>query len=164
MASEVEMITSIPQPPYITLLGGQTKVIKWRLPPAGAYELIIEQNVPRPDFTLRAWISSVPVDKLIMNTWNQRHFSLPKIQSRVWLGSKTHKPNPELEKFYLSIYEVEPDTTYYLNVKNLENFHNGFELAFIIPGTSIIIPAPDEIIIKEPEIPIVNETTINVEE
>lgn len=129
LPSGAQIILEIPQPPIMEPGGGVTMIFPFTLPASGKYEIYMEQVAPRPDFSLQCWLTQKPLSGTIFTQNNIDKFNIPKHQIRFWASAGEEPP----QEGYWGFYILEPNTEYFLNIKNRENAMNGFEIAFIDP-------------------------------
>jgi hypothetical protein len=149
---------TIPYPPVIDINGGMVDVYPFTLPASKKFELYLEQVSERPDFTLRAWISKMPMDDVVEAIAGIQHFKIPKLQIKLWLSD-----NIETNEQYYCNYQLNSGQEYYLNIQNLENTSNRYEIAFIDPDDSIPLPEePTDITVEidEPALPVLPDLSV----
>ena len=110
------------------ILPGHTNIFEFSVPMFGSLEVKIAHILPNSqDFSIDCWISETPLDGLVLGQ-----------------GFGHHKAHRRADKFefydsYLRADEDDPRLfldsfrTYYMNVKNLQNRINAYELDFVIP-------------------------------
>ena len=74
------------------------------------------------DFSLDLWVSGSPLDDLLL-TRGLGHIKLSRVHDDRLIRDELLKPSPDHEGLYLP-----SGITYYVNVKNLENRQNAYEL------------------------------------
>jgi hypothetical protein len=147
------LIDPLPTPPVTDIQGGTTLVFPISIPTTGKMELFLEQLEMRPDFTLRAWISTEPLNNYVMPDDGPKNFFIPRSQIRIWLYDGIKLPPTKTAAGYYLMYTLVPNTTYYLNVSNLENFGNRFDIALLKPISPSKETYEEVVIEKKPVIP-----------
>lgn len=87
----------------------------------------IIHNVNRPDFTPRLWISNRP--RSLSVSWGGRpdHINIKNTFYDIRIVASTDK------KLYSKLYTfLVEEGLWYINVQNLENFRNGYQISFPI--------------------------------
>jgi hypothetical protein len=104
------------------ILSGQTHVFAFTVPINGTVNIGVSHILPNSqDYSLDVWISEEPLDGLVLQN-----------------GFGHYKPTRRLREFLINDMFTEmrgddkmfliPARTYYVNVKNLQNRVNGYEL------------------------------------
>lgn len=153
----VEIVPVIPSPPVLKIGGGGTLIFPFELPPSKQLQLFMQASPFRPDLTLRAWVSTKPLDNVIFPNDNttREMFYIPKRQVRVWFGDEANPAPADLLNFFWRTFTLEPGITYFFNVLNQENSEGIFEFLFNdatkpLPGE---ISTETSVTVNDPELP-----------
>lgn len=152
----VEIIPTIPSPPILTIGGSRTQIFPFELPESRQLQLFMEATPLRPDHTLRVWVSTKPLDNIVIPNGAIRDmFFIPKRQVRVWFGDEANPAPAKLFDFFWRTFTLEPDKTYFFNVLNQENSTGTFEFLFNdatkpLPGE---ITTETDVVVNDPELP-----------
>lgn len=110
------------------ILAGHTHVFEFRVPMFGQITLGVAHILPNSqDFSIDFWVSEKPLDSLVLEH-GFGHHRAKRRADRFTIFDSYLKAGDEDERMFLDSHK-----TYYVNVKNLQNRTNAYELDFILP-------------------------------
>lgn len=134
LPQHAQLMENYNSPPVYEIHSGTIQIFPFTIPDTGL-EIYTEHTAHhRPDFSLRCWVSEIPLEKEVKPiTFFREMFAMPKRQVRLFVGNTT-QAIPEWAEPYYQVFRVDTSKTYYFNVHNLINSPNTYELAFIPYG------------------------------
>lgn len=116
------------------ILAGHTHVFEFQVPMFGSLNLKIAHLMPNSqDFSLDFWVSDQPLDGLQLER-GFGHFRAKRRADQFTIHDSYLRAGEDDERMFLDSHK-----TYYVNVKNLQNRVNAYELDFSQEG---VIPPP----------------------
>jgi hypothetical protein len=111
------------------ILPGHTHVFELRVPMFGSVELTVAHILPNSqDFSIDVWISEEPLDGLVLNP-GFGHHRAKRRADKFMIHDSFLKVDREDDRLFLDSHK-----TYYVNVKNLQNRKNAYQLDFELGG------------------------------
>lgn len=132
MGPEITLISLDQRDSYgqYRILPGHTNVFEFSIPMLGSLEIRIAHIFPNSqDFSIDLWISERPLDGLVLEQ-GFGHHAANRRADKFEIFDILLKANDEDRRLFL-----DSSKTYYMNVKNLQNKANAYELDFSIPTT-----------------------------
>jgi hypothetical protein len=110
------------------IAAGQTTIFPFAIPMFGSLQLTIAHLLPSSqDFSIDIWISDAPLDGLLLRD-GFGHIKANRRAEHYTIYDAFLKRGDDDDRLFLP-----SGKSYYLNVKNLQNRHNTFQLDFQIP-------------------------------
>lgn len=98
-------------------------IFSFAVPMFGSVTLQTSHILPNSqDFSIDLWISSEPLDGLVLRS-GLGHYALIRRQREIIIYDELLKSNDEDSRFFLP-----SETTFFINMKNLQNRKNAYEL------------------------------------